>query len=76
MVTMREQIIEQCIEILNRDNVKRELKELLKPIISLILQEIYPYIYLSMIFVIISFLLVLGTFYLSLRTLKYLKYSS
>jgi len=76
MVTMREQIIEQCIEILNRDNVKRELKEFLKPIISLILQEIYPYIYLSMIFVIISFLLVLGTFYLSLRTLKYLKYSS
>jgi len=76
MVTMREQIIEQCIEILNRDNVKRELKEVLKPIISLILQEIYPYIYLSMIFVIISFLLVLGTFYLSLRTLKYLKYSS
>jgi hypothetical protein len=76
MVTMREQIIEQCIEILNRENVKRELKEFLKPIISLILQEIYPYIYLSMIFVIISFLLVLGTFYLSLRTLKYLKYSS
>lgn len=76
MVTMREEIIEQCIEILNRDNVKRELKEFLKPIISLILQEIYPYIYLSMIFVIISFLLVLGTFYLSLRTLKYLKYSS
>jgi len=76
MVTMREQIIEQCIEILNRDNVKREVKEVLKPIISLILQEIYPYIYLSMIFVIISFLLVLGTFYLSLRTLKYLKYSS
>lgn len=76
MVTMREQIIEQCIEILNRDNVKRELKEFLKPIISLVLQEIYPYIYLSLIFVIISFLLVLGTFYLSLRTLKYLKYSS
>ncbi len=73
---MKEQIIEQCIEILNRETVKKELKEFLKPIISLILQEIYPYIYLSMIFVIISFLLVLGTFYLSLRTLKYLKYSS
>ena len=64
---MREQFIEQCLLILSRDDVKKELKELFKPLVSLIVQEIYPYIYLSLLFVIISFLLILGIFYLLLR---------
>ena len=65
---MREQIIEQCLLILSRDDVKKEMKELFKPIVSLIVQEIYPYIYLSLVFVLISFLLILGIFYLLLRS--------
>jgi hypothetical protein len=65
---MKEQLIEQCLLILARDDVKKEVKEFFKPLISLIVQEIYPYIYLSLIFVIISFLLILGIFYLLLRT--------
>jgi hypothetical protein len=65
---MKDQIIEQCLLFLARDDVKKELKELFKPLVSLIVQEIYPYIYLSLIFVIISFLLILGIFYLLLRS--------
>jgi hypothetical protein len=65
---MKEQIIEQCLSVLAREDVKREMKEFCKPLISLIVQEIYPYIYLSLIFVIISFLLILGIFYLLLRS--------
>jgi len=65
---MRDQLIEQCLLILARDDVKRELKELFKPLVSLIVQEIYPYIYLSLLFVIISFLLILAIFYLLLRS--------
>ena len=57
---MKDQFIEQCLLILSREDVKKELKELFKPI--------YPYIYLSLIFVIISFLLILGIFYLLLRS--------
>jgi len=64
---MKDQLIEQCLLILSREDVKKEMKELFKPIISLIVQEIYPYIYLSLIIVIISFLLILGIFYLLLR---------
>ncbi len=64
---MKEQLIDQCLLILSREDVKTQLKELFKPIISLIVQEIYPYIYLSLIFVMISFLLILGIFYLLLR---------
>jgi|TARA_B110000967_G_scaffold207206_1_gene255985 hypothetical protein len=65
---MKEQIIEQCLAVLGREDVKNEMKEFFKPLISLIIQEIYPYIYLSLIFVIISFLLILGIFYLLLRS--------
>jgi len=65
---MKEQFIEQCLLVLARDDVKKEMKEFFKPLIGLIVQEIYPYIYLSLIFVIISFLLILGIFYLLLRT--------
>ena len=65
---MREKIIEQCLQVMKRDDVKRELKELFHPVIDLIMQEIYPYIYLSVIFVIISFLLTLGIFVMLMRT--------
>jgi hypothetical protein len=64
---MKQEFIDQCLLILSREDIKQNLKELFKPLISLIVQEIYPYIYLSLIFVIISFLLILGIFYLLLR---------
>jgi|TARA_Y100000389_G_C17313428_1_gene439178 hypothetical protein len=64
---MKQEFIDQCLLILSREDVKSQLKELFKPLISLIVQEIYPYIYLSLMFVIISFLLLLGIFYLLLR---------
>jgi len=65
---MKEAIIEQCLQILKREDVKTELKHLMTPLIDLLLSEIYPYIYLSLIFVIISFLLHLGIFILLMRT--------
>lgn len=64
---MKERIINECLLILKRNDVKEELKNLLSPLIDLILVQIYPYIYLSLIFVIISFLLHLGIFVLLLR---------
>ncbi len=64
---MKNSLIDQCIEIIRRDDVKNELKNLMSPLIDAILVEIYPYIYLSLIFVIISFLLHLGIFILLIR---------
>jgi hypothetical protein len=65
---LREKIIEQCLQAMKRDDVKNELKHLFHPVIDMIMQEIYPYIYLSVVFVMISFLLTLGIFVLLLRT--------
>ena len=67
---LRNIIVDQFLEILKRKNVKAEIKNIMKPMISILLQEIYPYIFISLIFVLISFLLILGIFILLLRIKK------
>ena len=67
---IRSIIVDQCLEILKREDVKTELKSVIKPMISLLLQEIYPYIFISLLFVLISFLLILGIFVFLLRIKK------
>ena len=69
----KEKIIDECLEILNRKEVKREFKKMMAPLIELILKDIYPYIYLSVIFVVLSFLLILGIFILLLRNKHFIK---
>tara|TARA_B100000900_G_C20124651_1_gene531416 strand:- start:32 stop:259 length:228 start_codon:yes stop_codon:yes gene_type:complete len=69
---IKETLINECINILHKDEVKQEFKELMKPLISMLIQEIYPYIFLSIIFVFISFLLILGIFILLLRNKNFL----
>jgi len=63
-------IVHQCLEILKRPDVKSEIKSVIKPMISILLQEIYPYIFISLLLVIISFLLILGIFILLMRIKK------
>jgi len=60
-------LIQECINILKRDDVKNEFKTFIAPVIDIILAQINPYLYLCMMFVIISFLLHLGIFVLLLR---------
>ena len=64
---LKDTIIKECLVILNREDVKNEFKNILTPFVELIIQQIYPYLYLSLLFVIISFLLHLGIFLLLLR---------
>ena len=67
MDEVKESIIQHCLNILKRPDVKDELKAVMRPVIDLLLQQITPYIYLSITFVFISFLLILGIFILLLR---------
>ena len=64
---MREKFLDQCLNMLKREDVKSEIKLLMSPLIEVMMSNIYPYIYLSLVFVIISFLLHLGIFILLLR---------
>lgn len=60
-------MIDMCLTILRRQDVKAELKNLLSPLVDPVLDQLYPYVYLSLLFVIISFLLHLGIFFLLVR---------
>ena len=64
---LKESIIQECISVLKRDDFNYELKNVASPLIDMILVNIYPYLYLSLLFVIISFLLHLGIFILLIR---------
>ena len=70
MKEIKDKISDYCLEFIKKDEVKQELKNLFKPIINLILEEIYPYIYLSLLLVVISFFIVLGIFIMLIKSHK------
>lgn len=65
--------MEQIYNITNDAKFKMFFKNnFTSPLSILILNEIYPYVYLSMILVIISFLLILSIFVLLIRQFNFL----
>jgi hypothetical protein len=68
---MKDSFINQCLLLLKRDDIKKNINEciypIMYPIINILLKEIYPYIYLSLIFIFLSFLLHLGILLLLLK---------
>ena len=68
MDNIKETLIQECLVLLKRQDIKDEIKSLMRPVIDMLLQQITPYIFLSISFVFISFLLILGIFILLLRS--------
>ena len=66
---MKDDILNYCVAFMKRD----EFKQYMKPIIQLLLNEIYPYIYISMLFVCVAFFLILAIFVMLIKILS-LKY--
>jgi hypothetical protein len=57
---MKDTIVQQCLDILKREDVKNEFKILLKPVIDFILYEINPYIYMTVLLVFMIFIMILA----------------
>ena len=55
-------LIKECINLLKKPELKKEILTLFRPVVELILKQIYPYI-----LVVISFLLILGIFVIIMR---------
>ena len=68
MENTKEILINECIGVLKREDVKQNIKEMFYPIIDMIMIEIWPYIFISLLFVILSFLIILGNFILLIRS--------
>jgi len=56
---MKDSFVQECLGILKRDDVKNEVKTLLKPVIAFILYELNPYIYVVVVLVFLIFIMIL-----------------
>lgn len=63
---MKPNFFNYCVEFMKTD----DFKKCMKPLIQLLLQEIYPYIYISMLFVFVAFFLILAIFVMLVREKK------
>ena len=57
MTNIKDSLVQQCLDILKRDDVKNEFKTMLKPLIDFILYEINPYIYITVTLVFLIFVI-------------------
>ena len=57
---MKDSFAQQCLDILKREDIKKEFKMLLKPVIDFILYEINPCIYVIVSLVFLMFIMILA----------------
>lgn len=64
---MDKNFYKECLDLLKDKEINDSIIEIVKPLINLIFRDIYPYIIISILFVMVSFLLNLGMFILLMR---------
>ena len=57
---MRSSIIANCVEMIKKEDFKRELKVLSHPILEVLIDELKPYIFSLLLFLVANFILILG----------------
>jgi len=63
-------LVKQCLDILKREDVKNECKQLLKPLLDFLLYEINPYIYITATLVFLIFVMILAILIILLMLLR------
>jgi hypothetical protein len=71
-MNFKEKFINEIFLMIKQENTKKEFKELFRPLIEVILQELYPFIYISFSLIIIIFLLILAILILLLKNNNYI----
>lgn len=57
---MKESLIQQCLDILKKEDIKNELKTLFTPVLDFVLYEINPYLYITITVVFVIFIMILA----------------
>jgi hypothetical protein len=57
---MKDSLVQQCLDVLKREDIKNECKILFKPILEYVLYEINPYIYITVTLVFLIFIMILA----------------
>ena len=67
---MKDSLVQQCLDILKREDIKNEFKMLLAPVIDFILYEINPYIYITVALVFLIFVMILAILIILIMLLR------
>jgi hypothetical protein len=67
---MKDSLVQQCLDILKREDIKNEFKMLLKPVIDFILYEINPYIYIVVALIFLIFIMILAILVILISLLR------
>ena len=67
---MKDSIVQQCLDILKRDDIKNEIKILFKPVFHFILHEVNPYIYFIVTLICFIFIVTLANLILLILILR------
>jgi hypothetical protein len=57
---MKDSLVQQCLDILKKEDIKNELKILFTPVLDFVLYEINPYIYITITLVLLTFIMILA----------------
>lgn len=69
-MTFREKIVKECIEIISREDIKKELRVLLRPFLNIIFKSFSPYIELLVSFLALNFILIIFLIYVVFTKIK------
>lgn len=67
-MSIKEVIVNECISLIKREDIKDELKDIFKPIVSLIINEIYPYVIFSISLIAILFFMIVIIFIIQMQS--------
>ena len=59
---MKDKLLEYCSNLLKQDDIKKDIRNIMTPLIELIFLEISPFIYLFLCLIILTFLINLAIF--------------
>lgn len=63
-------IIQQCLDILKKEDIKHELRLLISPILGMIIYELHPYIYITFCLIFLIFIMILAILILLIFALR------
>ena len=69
-------IRETCIEFLQNEDIKKDVKAIIRPIVGIIYNELYPYLWLLCIYNVFLIFIILANLVLLLRLLKRIHFVS
>jgi hypothetical protein len=69
-------IRETCIDFLQNEDIKKDVKAIIRPIVGIIYNEVYPYLWLLCIYNVFLIFIILANLVLLLRLLKRIHFVS